>query len=434
MDIRVTSYVDYAVTPMKVWTWVAGAVALAAVGGVAGFGVAAQRELSQITHEPPFVLPTAQVPLEPATPSLIDDSVLTHTLSTLAQNPGLGQFHGQVSRASDGATVFDQAAGEPLQPASVTKVLTAAAAILALGPDDTITTEVVRGVNPDRVTIKAAGDVWLDAEALDQLAAQVGQAREVFIDTSAWGGMAEMLPGWDPVDIDGGYVAPLQPAMLSGGRLGGETEGDVPRSHSPALDVAQALADRVGAVVVGVDAAPPNAEVVGRVVSPTLVERLDLMMKHSDNVYAEAIGREVALARGSTDAPTTTMTILSDYGFDLAGVTMVDNSGLSTADLIPPRVLNAILLDAASQTPLRPLLSTLPVAAGEGTLIDRYGDLAGRGWVRAKTGTLDGTAALAGTVTSKEGNVYTFALICNGADVLAARRAMDEFTSALREF
>ena len=42
--------------------------------------------------------------------------------------------------------------------------------------------------------------------------------------------------------------------------------------------------------------------------------------------------------------------------------------------------------------------------------------------------------ALAGTVTSVNGNVYTFALICNDADVLAARRAMDEFTSALREF
>ena len=168
--------------------------------------------------------------------------------------------------------------------------------------------------------------------------------------------------------------------------------------------------------------------------SPTLVERLDVMMKHSDNVYAEAIGREVALARGSMDAPGTTLTILSQHGIDLTGVSMVDNSGLSTANLIPPRVLNAILLDAARETPLRPLLSTLPVAAGEGTLIDRYGDLAGRGWVRAKTGTLDGTAALAGTVTSREGNVYTFALICNDADVLAARRAMDEFTSALREF
>ena len=56
------------------------------------------------------------------------------------------------------------------------------------------------------------------------------------------------------------------------------------------------------------------------------------------------------------------------------------------------------------------------------------------GFDSATDNSLDGTASLAGTVTSVNGNVYTFALICNDADVLAARRAMDEFTSALREF
>ena len=168
--------------------------------------------------------------------------------------------------------------------------------------------------------------------------------------------------------------------------------------------------------------------------SPTLVERLELMMKNSDNVYAEAIGREVALARGTTDAPGATQSVLEERGFNTAGLVLHDNSGLSADNRIAPKLLDALLYDATAQPALRPLLSALPVAAGEGTLLDRYGDLAGRGWVRAKTGTLDGTASLAGTVTSVNGNVYTFALICNDADVLAARRAMDEFTSALREF
>ena len=418
---------------MKVWTWVAGTLALAAVGGVAGFGVAAHEQLSQIEHAPAYRLEQAPFPLVPAEPSLIDDTTLQNTLTSLAENPGLGQFHGQVSSAS-GGVVFDRASGEALRPASVTKVLTAAAALLTLDQNDTITTQVVRGVNPNAVTIKAAGDVWLDAEALDDLAEQIGSADEVYIDTSAWDGMPEMMPGWDPVDIDGGFVAPLQPAMLSGGRLGGETTGDVPRSHTPAEDVARALGERVGASVVAVQDAPPEGEIVAEVESPTLVERLEMMMKESDNVYAEAIGREVALARGTKDAPSATLAVLDERGFDTSNVTLSDNSGLSTDNLIPPAVLDAVLIDATSKPELRPLLATLPVAAGEGTLLDRYGDLPGRGWVRAKTGTLDGTAALAGTVTSEHGNVYTFALICNDADVLEARRAMDEFTSALREF
>ncbi|MCG7296143.1 D-alanyl-D-alanine carboxypeptidase/D-alanyl-D-alanine-endopeptidase [Corynebacterium afermentans] len=417
---------------MKVWTWVAGAVALAAVGGVAGFGIAAHEQLSEITHAPPYQLQSAPTALEPATPSPIDATSLRTSLASLADNPDLGVFHGHVTQASSGDVVFDRASDEALKPASVTKVLTASAALLSLGAQDRITTEVVRGANPGEVVIKAAGDVWLDDDAMDELAQQVGQADTVLIDTSAWEGMPELMPGWDPLDIDGGFVAPLQPAMLSGGRLNGETSGDVARSHTPALEVAQALAERVGAQNVGVGAA--DGEVVAAVESPTLVERLELMMKNSDNVYAEAIGREVALARGTTDAPGATLSVLEERGFNTAGLVLRDNSGLSADNLIAPKLLDAVLYDATSMPELRPLLSALPVAAGEGTLLDRYGDLPGRGWVRAKTGTLDGTASLAGTVTSVNGNVYTFALICNDADVLAARRAMDEFTSALREF
>mgnify|MGYP002713525081 FL=1 len=417
---------------MKVWTWVAGAVALAAVGGVAGFGIAAHEQLSEITHAPPYQLQSAPTVLEPAEPSPIDDASLRTTLATLADNPDLGVFHGHVTQAGTGEAVFDRASDEALKPASVTKVLTASAALLSLGAQDRITTEVVRGANPGEVVIKAAGDVWLNSEALDELAEQVGQADTVLIDTSAWDGMPELMPGWDPLDIDGGFVAPLQPAMLSGGRLNGETSGDVPRSHTPALEVAQALANRVGAQNVG--EGQGDGEVVAAVESPTLVERLELMMKNSDNVYAEAIGREVALARDTTDAPGATLSVLEERGFNTAGLVLHDNSGLSADNRIAPKLLDALLYDATAQPALRPLLSALPVAAGEGTLLDRYSDLAGRGWVRAKTGTLDGTASLAGTVTSVNGNVYTFALICNDADVLAARRAMDEFTSALREF
>lgn len=419
---------------MKVWTWAAGALAIAAVGGVAGFGIAAHEQLGEITHAPPFELQAAPSALVPAEPSRIDDTSLTNALTTLGANPALGTYGARVSRASDGATVFEHAPGDALRPASVTKVLTASAALLSLGAQDRVTTQVVRGADPAEVTIKAAGDVWLDADALDDLATQIGHADRVLIDTSVWDGMEEMLPGWNPLDIDGGFVAPLQPAMLSGGRLNGETTGDVPRSHTPALDVAQALANRVGATEVGVGTAPADGQVAAAVESPTLAERLEMMMKHSDNVYAEAIGREVALKRGTKDAPGAALSVLAERGFDTAGVTLVDNSGLSTDDRIPAQLLDALMLDATTKPELRPLLAALPVAAADGTLADRYGDLPGRGWVRAKTGTLDNTASLAGTVTSVNGNVYTFAVICNDADVLAARRAMDELTSALRDY
>ena len=126
------------------------------------------------------------------------------------------------------------------------------------------------------------------------------------------------------------------------------------------------------------------------------------------------------------------MDILKEHGFDLTGVSIVDNSGLSFDNLITPRLLDDILHAAATDETLRPLLNTLPIAGGNGTLVDRYDDLSGAGWVRAKTGTLTATSALAGTVTSDR--VYTFAFVSNGSDILQARAAMDEMASVLREF
>lgn len=417
-----------------------GALALGAVGTVAGFGVAAQRDLASLEHAPAYALQAPPGLLTPAEGSPVDEQLLIDALSSPAANPDLGTFHARISNTATGEVVFDQHADEPLRPASVTKILTAAAALYQLGPEDTLSTAVVRGANPGEVTILAGGDVWLDDAALDALAAQVsnvgGAVDTVTIDTSSWDGMEEYPESWDPENVDAGFVAPMQPAMLSGGRLGGATEGDVPRTHTPALDVAQALANRLGAANVAVadGPAPADAEVVASVESPTLLERMRVMMRNSDNVYAEAIGRELALARGTTDAPQAALDTLAEQGFDVSGTTLLDNCGLSDANRIPPALLDGVLLSSATEAPIRDLLGTLPVAAGEGTLAARYGDLAGRGWVRAKTGTLDETSALAGTVTSVNGNVYTFAFISNDSSILEARQGMDQLASVLRDF
>lgn len=416
------------------WSVTAGVVALA-VSGVAGFAVLVDRHYGDLTHAPAWVADSPTPVLEPASADTVDNVALGARLSELAANPALGTVHGRVTDTVTGETVWAQAPDAPLKPASATKILTGAAAILELGPDDVLVTEVVAGEHPGSVVIRASGDVWLTEKQLDSLAEAVGDADQVTIDTSVWDG-DPFMPGWDPADVDAGYIAPLEPAMLHGARIG-DTEGDVPRSHTPALDVAQALADRVGAATVGLGPAPADATVLASVESPPLTERLREMMLYSDNVMAEAIGHEIAVHRGqpgsAAAATQATLDVLTGRGIDITGVTLADNSGLSVHNLIPPRVLDDILLDAASHPELRPLLATLPVAGGSGTLTQRYDDLSGRGWVRAKTGTLTGTSALAGVVTAESGRVYSFALLVNDAEILGARAALDEFTSAIRD-
>ncbi|MBC3185716.1 D-alanyl-D-alanine carboxypeptidase/D-alanyl-D-alanine-endopeptidase [Corynebacterium sp. zg-331] len=411
-----------------------------AVVAVAGTGVAYQEKYADLDHAPALTIAQPAPLLEPAAASgPVDNAALARRLTPLAEDKALADFGVEVTDTVTGQTVMERNATTALRPASSTKVLTAAAAIAALGHDDRIVTPVVRGERSGTVIIKAAGDVWLSDARLDDLAAQIKAAMPevtgVFIDTSAWSGET-ILEGWDPQDIDAGFVAPLEPAMLYGARIGATT-GDAPRSHTPARDVAQGLAARLGADTVGEAAAPAGAEEVAQTASPTLVERISSMMQDSDNVMAEAIGRELALHRGATadaaGATRATLRTLAEHGLDTGGVEIFDNSGLSVRNRITPALLDTILYQAATAPLLRPILAALPVAGGTGTLAERYGDLPGRGWVRAKTGTLDETSALAGVVTATNGRVYTFAMISNGSEVPAARRAMDALASAIRE-
>jgi D-alanyl-D-alanine carboxypeptidase/D-alanyl-D-alanine-endopeptidase (penicillin-binding protein 4) len=80
-------------------------------------------------------------------------------------------------------------------------------------------------------------------------------------------------------------------------------------------------------------------------------------------------------------------------------------------------------------------LDLLPVAAGSGTLSDRFIDPEtnrdAAGWLRAKTGSLTATNALAGVVTDTDGRVLTFAMISNGAGP-TGRTAIDALAATLR--
>ena len=153
---------------------------------------------------------------------------------------------------------------------------------------------------------------------------------------------------------------------------------------------------------------------------------------------AEAIARELAMSRGkeaSFEGDTqATLDVLQEEGFDVDGVDIKDNSGLSVDNRLTAGLLTQLINGAVNDPRLRPLVSYLPVAGGDGTLYERYGDSAAKGYVRAKTGTLTGVSALAGTAQGNSGRVYAFAFLVNDGDILAARKAQDALASALHEF
>ncbi|WP_454560887.1 D-alanyl-D-alanine carboxypeptidase/D-alanyl-D-alanine endopeptidase [Mycobacterium haemophilum] len=390
-----------------------------------------------------------------------DSGRLAATLAPLLANPELGTLTGQVADAMTGQLLWTQGERVPMQPASTTKVLTAAAALLTLDRDARLTTRVVtpaRSGKPGQIVLVGGGDPALSAAPSDQDswirdAARIGDLAEqvrrsgftptsIQVDTSQFSG-AEMAPGWDPADIDGGDIAPIESVMLDGGRTQPAT-ADSPRSHTPALDAGRALADALGLdpADVVLTATPTVGRDIASVQSPPLMERLRTMMNTSDDVLAEAIGREVAAATHHPQSFAGTVqavleTVLN-FGIDLNDASLHDASGLSTEDRLTADTLDQVLNTAASSKhqQLRPLLDLLPVAGRSGTLAHRFLDhdtQAAAGWLRAKTGTLTGTNALAGIVTNVDGRVLTFALIANGAGP-HGRAALDTVAAALRSY
>ncbi|MDO5097409.1 MAG: D-alanyl-D-alanine carboxypeptidase/D-alanyl-D-alanine-endopeptidase [Corynebacterium sp.] len=408
--------------------WVATAAATVTVVATVTAGVVVT-QVNQLYYDPAPPLVDAPQPFKPLTPTR---DVSLAGLQPLLDDARLGRASIDIRDLATGEVVLARDPQAALLPASTTKTLTAAAALLTLDPADRITT-VVKQQGEDTAVIMAAGDVWMTEKTIGDLAHQIStklpNVKQVLIDTSAWSA-PNFLETWERLDIDGGFVAPLEPAMIHGGRLGGDS-GDLPRSHAPALDVAKAVATELGVPTYGYttfagdkEAAPTLATVQ----SPPLRDRLEAMMEESDNVMAEAIGRELS----GSDPAGETMRILAEHFTIADDIVVKDNSGLSTENRISAELLNSIITAASTDKKLAPLFTTLPVAGGSGTLIDRYLDKPGRGYVRAKTGTLTDTAALTGTIAAESGHTYSFTIICNNAPVLPARAAMDELTSAIR--
>ncbi|OBH95541.1 D-alanyl-D-alanine carboxypeptidase [Mycobacterium sp. E2733] len=440
---------------LAVLAFVAAVVAAATFFTSAGHGGNSSHAPIPPPHAPtvkPGMIPVSDTAESPS------PAGVAAALAPVAADPNLGRLGARVTDALTGKELWQVADDMPLVPASTNKVLTAAAALLTLDHQARISTRVVAGSQNAQgpVVLVGAGDPVLSAappgvdtwyRGSARLADLVEQIRRsgvtptaVQVDTSAFSGPT-MAQGWDPADVDNGDIAPIESVMIDAGRIQPSTVNSR-RSRTPALDAGRELAKALGLdpAAVTIATAPSGARQLAVVQSAPLVQRLSEMMDHSDNVMAECIAREVAAAinrprsfAGAADAVTNR---LSTAHVDTGGVTLMDSSGLSVDDRLTAKTLDGVLQAAAGpdQPTLRALLDLLPIAAGSGTLADRFTDAASNqgpaGWLRAKTGSLTEINALAGVVTDRSGRVLTFAFISNAAGP-NGRNAVDALAGRL---
>jgi len=395
-----------------------------------------------------------------STPPAPTAAGVSAALASLLRDPALGpSVSAQVYDAGTGQSLFASKASELVTPASTAKLLVAAAALTVHKPTDRFTTKVVRGTTPGSVVLVGGGDPTLSAAApgkaseypeagrISDLAAAVraslagAPVTEVLVDDSLFVGPTT-AQGWDPEDAPSGYASPITAAMVDGGR---DAPGDTIRSAAPDLAAGRALATALGAATVDRGSAPAGARQLGSVASAPVSALVEQMLTDSDNVIAEVLARQVAVATGQpatfVGGAAAIRSTLAPLGIAV-GTGMKDGSGLSALDRVPATALAQTLLAAVGDghPQLRSILSGLSVAGWDGTLVEenRFTGAASAavGVVRAKTGSLTGVSALAGVLVDADGRqlVYVFvadALTSQSLDDVPARDAIDRLAAAL---
>lgn len=342
-----------------------------------------------------------------------------------------------------GETVFSEHEGLPLVPASNEKLAVAYAALVTLGPAFRFETDVVGRGEQDGTTWRGSlvlvghGDPTLSGADLAALARQVRAAgirrvtRGVFGDESFFDARRTGA-GWKSWF----YVnecPPLSALSVDRGRYYGRISRDP--AAAAALLFRNALR-RAGVAVGGAGVGKQRDDDVplAALESAPLSQVVAWMGRVSDNFTAEILLKQLGTSNGqagtSARGAVVVRAALADAGVPLAGLRLVDGSGLSSLDRLTARSLATLLRVAWADPNVRPyLLAALPVAGVNGTLSDRMRRPPARGNVQAKTGTTSLASALSGYVKRR----YVFSVLQNGSPVSTywARKAQDRFATAL---
>ncbi len=343
-----------------------------------------------------------------------------------------------------GTTVFTRNDARPLSPASNEKLLVSYAALVSLGPEYRLETDVLgRGELVGTtwrgdVILQGHGDPTLSTADLVVLAKRVRAAGILSVQGDVFGDESffdsrRTAPGWKASF----YISqspPLSALSVDRGRYAGRI------SLKPALAAALSFRyalRRAGVTVsggTGIGRVGGEALPLADVTSPPLSAILRFMNRESDNFTAELMLKQLGTVDGavgtSTGGAAVVRNLLTGAGVPLRGVRIADGSGLSVLNRVTTRALVGVLRAAWADPEIRgPFVASLPVAGVNGTLEDRMRRPPARGNVLAKTGTTSIASALSGYVRKR----YVFSVIQNGRPVSYwwARRAQDRFATVL---
>lgn len=364
----------------------------------------------------------------------------TCSIASAASNSLLGTLYGSVVNAATGEVLFDRAGTSGTAPANVEHLLTAAAAIKILGSGATLSTRVIEGSSPGTIVLVGGGDptlstssdsVYDGAPRMDDLASAAMAAynakypgkpvTNIVLDATMWNASDNWDATWPTSDRANGYLSMITALMVDGDR-DDPSSWNSPRGDDPVQRAGEAFAEAAG--LTGVTFSRGTAvgsNVLAEVTSQPLSILLEQMLTNEDNTLAEMLARVAAkkagLDGGSASVGQIIPASLKDLGLDIAGLTVKDGSGESSANVVPPLLVARLLAKVRSnESDLGVIAASLPIAAESGDLYDRFtGDNAvAAGLVSAKPGSIAGVRSLAGILTAADGTALTFAFYATG--------------------
>lgn len=435
----------------------------AVFAGVAVGSAAAVEPTPTATPDPPRDLPDA---------AAAASRFRTCSVAGPASDPILMSLTGIVQRADTGEVLWDHGGETAARTASLMKILTASAAISVLTPDYRIATDVYAGSAPGSIVLVGHGDatlsalppgqesVYQGAPKLADLAAQTLSAysgppiTSIILDATYWNSGDRWDPSWARSEQTQGYQSEVTALQVDGDRAD-PTKQDSPRSTDPigragdafleALREADTDGEIADDVTFSLGAVTGSTPKLGEVMSQPVSSLITYMLQVSDNTLAEMLARitsKQSASNGSAASlqqaiPSALARITDENGEALlpTGVTIIDGSGESANNAVPPAYLAKLLriINTGSQH-LDVVKNGLPIAGQTGTLAGRFkGDNAvAKGQVIAKTGWITTSYSLAGIISAADGTQLTFAFYAIGDGIQStARTSLDTLTTAV---
>jgi serine-type D-Ala-D-Ala carboxypeptidase/endopeptidase (penicillin-binding protein 4) len=327
-----------------------------------------------------------------------DSLAITSAFSQLTSTPTLADPSVIVLDEVTGEVVYEANSASPRKPASVIKLISAAAAYTYLSPSDSFTTSLWSGVDGKSVVIRGSLDPWMSYD--NKVAVKMGRTSLERIEFNALSSIKELNSGSTKsttIYYSDLYVQDV--AHIS----------QFLKDHHLSISLKRITEDAA--------LTQSNLQILTST-SPTLEKILDWTLTWSDNLLAERIARLASGAAGnSLDDKGVAITfnqLLTDMGISTSNLVVKDASGLSKENRVTAKQISQLLMVIYHDPKFLPLINGLPVGGVSGTLQHRFIETApdAVGLVRAKTGTLNGTTNLAGYVESGD-HQYIFVIIAD---------------------